>query len=141
MIPSRRRVLMVSLGLSLVLVLLSLLALSIGSAKIPAREIVHMMVLHGFNAQTPLSSENESILFDIRIPRVFLAMSVGMALSVAGASFQALLRNPLADPHVLGVSSGAALGAMLSIVLGIQYTVGTPLASFIGALVTITVVY
>jgi iron complex transport system permease protein len=141
MIPSRQRVLVVSLGLSLVLVLLSLLALSIGTAKIPAREIVHMMVTHGFNAQTPVSPENESILFDIRIPRVFLAMSVGMALSVAGASFQALLRNPLADPHVLGVSSGAALGAMLSIVLGIQYTVGTPLASFIGALVTITVVY
>jgi len=141
MILSYRRVLSISLGLSLILALVSLLALSIGSAKIPAREILHTIGTRLFNAENPLSREYESILFDIRLPRVFLAMSVGMALSVAGASFQALLRNPLADPHVLGVSSGAALGAMLSIVLGIQYTVGTPLASFIGALVTITFVY
>src|SRR2546427_12667365 len=118
MILSYRRVLSISLGLSLILALVSLLALSIGSAKIPAREILHTIGTRLFNAENPLSREYESILFDIRLPRVFLAMSVGMALSVAGASFQALLRNPLADPHVLGVSSGAALGAMLSIVLG-----------------------
>ncbi len=141
MILSYRRVLLVSLGLVLILALLCLFALSTGSAQIPAREIINMMTSRLFNAKGFLSPERESILFDIRIPRVFLAMSVGMALSVAGASFQALLRNPLADPHVLGVSSGAALGAMLSIVLGIQYTVGTPLASFVGALVTIAAVY
>lgn len=141
MILSHQRVLSICLGLSLILAFVSLLALSVGSAKIPTSEIVHTIGTRLFKGHDSLSREHESILFDIRIPRVFLAMSVGMALSVAGASFQALLRNPLADPHVLGVSSGAALGAMLSIILGIQYTVGTPLASFIGALVTITVVY
>jgi cobalamin transport system permease protein len=141
MILSRQRVLWVSLALSLILLILSLLSLSLGTAKIPTSEIAQMIMRRWFTTTVPSSPENASILFDIRLPRVFLAMSVGMALSVAGASFQALLRNPLADPHVLGVSSGAALGALLSIVLGIQYTVGTPLASFAGALVTITVVY
>lgn len=138
---SYQRVLSISLGLSLLLVLVSFLALSIGSAKIPITEIVYAIGTRLLGIENPLSRESQSIVFDIRIPRIFLAMTVGMALSVAGASFQALLRNPLADPHVLGVSSGAALGAMISIVLRIQYTVGTPLASFIGALITIMVVY
>jgi iron complex transport system permease protein len=138
---SYQRVLSISLGLSLLLVLVSFLALSIGSVKIPITEIVYAIGTRLLGIENPLSRESQSIVLDIRIPRIFLAMTVGMALSVAGASFQALLRNPLADPHVLGVSSGAALGAMISIVLGIQYTVGTPLASFIGALITIMVVY
>jgi iron complex transport system permease protein len=138
---SYQRVLSISLGLSLLLILVSFLALSIGSAKIPITEIVYAIGTRLLGIENPLSRESQSIVLDIRIPRIFLAMTVGMALSVAGASFQALLRNPMADPHVLGVSSGAALGAMISIVLGIQYTVGTPLASFIGALITIMVVY
>ena len=56
------------------------------------------------------------IVLDIRLPRILLGILVGASLSVAGASFQALLRNPLADPYVLGVSSGAALGAILALI-------------------------
>ena len=54
-------------------------------------------------------------MVDIRLPRILLGILVGAALSVAGASFQALLRNPLADPYVLGVSSGSALGVILAL--------------------------
>jgi len=57
------------------------------------------------------------IIIEIRLPRILLAIVVGASLSVAGTSFQALLRNPLADPYVLGVSSGAALGAVLALIV------------------------
>jgi iron complex transport system permease protein len=67
---------------------------------------------------------------------------VGAGLSVAGATFQALLRNPLADPYILGVSSGAAVGAIIAILLGLgTFSIGLPLASFLGALLTILVVF
>ena len=64
-----------------------------------------------------LSTDFRLIMVDIRLPRILLGIVVGAALSVAGASFQALLRNPLADPYVLGVSSGAALGAILALLV------------------------
>ncbi len=131
----------ISVALLVVLAFCSLLALSVGSVRIDSKDIFQSIGARLVHAQSPLSPEHQSIVFDIRIPRIFLAITVGMALSVAGASFQALLRNPLADPHVLGVSSGAALGAIISIVLGAQYTIGTPLASFLGALVTMIIVY
>jgi iron complex transport system permease protein len=71
-----------------------------------------------------------------------LAGLVGAGLSVSGATFQALLRNPLADPYLLGVSSGAAVGAIIAILLGLStFSLGLPLASFLGALLTILVVF
>ena len=63
------------------------------------------------------SSEFSLVIFGLRLPRIALGILVGASLSTAGAGFQALLRNPLADPYVLGVSSGAALGAMLSLII------------------------
>src|SRR2546428_5848575 len=66
---------------------------------------------------------------------------VGVALSEAGAGFQALLRNPLADPYVLGVSSGAALGAIISLIASPHVPLATPLAAFAGAGLTIAAVY
>ena len=77
-------------------------------------------------------------MVDIRLPRILLGIVVGAALSVAGASFQALLRNPLADPYVLGVSSGAALGAILALLVAPALPLMTPLAAFLGAAATIT---
>jgi len=86
-----------------------------------------------------------NILFLARIPRVFLASLTGAALSVAGAVFQSLLRNDLAAPFTLGVSSGAALGAVIAISLGLSYTVlgipTVPIAAFLGALGAITLVF
>ena len=79
------------------------------------------------------------IIQNIRLPRIILGIIVGGSLSVAGTSFQALLRNPLADPYVLGVSSGAALGAILSLIaephLALPPASGallTPLGAFVG---------
>ena len=66
---------------------------------------------------------------------------VGAALSVSGAAFQALLRNPLADPYVLGVSSGGALGAILALIFAARISLITPLAAFVGATATIAIVY
>jgi iron complex transport system permease protein len=85
------------------------------------------------------------IFFVARLPRVVAAALVGGALSSAGVVFQALLRNPLASPDTLGVSSGAALGAMLAITFGLDVSVagvpGTPLASFAGSLGALGIVY
>jgi iron complex transport system permease protein len=88
-----------------------------------------------------LPTEYQLIVFNIRLPRILMGVLVGASLSVAGAGFQALLRNPLADPYVLGVSSGAALGAILSLVFASGPTVITPLAAFAGAGAAITLVY
>jgi iron complex transport system permease protein len=90
---------------------------------------------------TELPSEYRMIVFDLRLPRIVLGMMVGAALSVSGAGFQALLRNPLADPYVLGVSSGAALGAIIALIAAPAIPLVTPAAAFVGATLTITTVY
>lgn len=84
-------------------------------------------------------NEDALILFEARLPRVVLGAIAGAGLGAAGAALQALLRNPLADPYVLGTSGGAALGATLAIAVGVPALAGTgalllPLAAFIGAL-------
>ena len=80
-------------------------------------------------------------MVDIRLPRILLGILVGASLSVAGASFQALLRNPLADPYVLGVSSGAALGVIVALLAVPMLPLMTPLGAFLGATATIAGVY
>lgn len=83
----------------------------------------------------PLTGEERAILFSIRLPRIVLAGLVGGALSCVGAVFQALLRNPLADPFVLGVSGGAAVGAVFAIIIGLgSIPFGIPAIAFVGAL-------
>ncbi len=80
-----------------------------------------------------LSDEQRSILFDIRVPRVLLAACVGASLAAAGAGLQSLLRNPLAEPYLLGVSNGAALGTMLAFVFFDQFEWSRPVMAFAGA--------
>src|SRR5450759_3174361 len=87
----------------------------------------------------------EAIVMDLRLPRVLTAMVVGTGLAVAGATFQGLLRNPLADPYVLGTASGAALGAAIAVLIPVrglilEFGLLHGLA-FIGALGSVTVVY
>ena len=87
-----------------------------------------------------LSEQQHTILFDIRLPRILLGACVGAALAVAGAGLQSLLRNPLAEPYLLGVSNGAALGTMLAFVFFEGYDFSRPLFAFAGAgLATFTV--
>jgi ABC-type Fe3+-siderophore transport system permease subunit len=81
-----------------------------------------------------------AILFSSRLPRIILAALVGAALASAGGSYQALLRNPLADPFILGVSGGAALGSVIAVGLGLPFAI-VSVAAFIGALVSMLGIY
>jgi iron complex transport system permease protein len=82
-----------------------------------------------------------AIVWELRAPRVALGLLVGGALGASGAALQALVRNPLADPYLLGLSGGASLGAVVAIVLGLSSLWAMPLAAFAGALLTIVIVY
>jgi iron complex transport system permease protein len=94
---------------------------------------------------SPLSREQDVIIFSLRLPRIAMAIGVGAALAVAGAAFQALLRNPLADPYVLGVSGGAALGSIIAIIFASELSYSVlymrPLFGFAGAAIATLVVY
>jgi len=91
------------------------------------------------------TSALETIILEIRLPRVILAGLVGAALAIAGATYQGLFRNPLADPYLIGVAQGAALGAVVGFVLPIDWQwlgLGiVPLFAFIGALLSVVIVY
>jgi iron complex transport system permease protein len=82
-----------------------------------------------------------SLVRDLRMPRVLLAFLVGGTLALSGASLQALVRNPLADPYLVGLSGGAGLGAVLAIALHLGGPWAVPLAAFLGALAAVAVVY
>ncbi|MGI8787315.1 MAG: FecCD family ABC transporter permease [Pyrinomonadaceae bacterium] len=88
-----------------------------------------------------LSQQQRAILFDIRLPRVLLGATVGASLAVAGASLQSLLRNPLAEPYLLGVSNGAALGTMLAFVFFAEFEFARPILAFLGASAATFAVY
>lgn len=133
--PTRRNVLLLSALLGAALVLIGLGALVVGGVRLPFREVWAALLGAG---STP---EATVIVRQIRLPRVLLAMLVGAALSVSGTGLQALLRNPLADPYVLGISSGAALGAILSLWAGGRVAAASPLAAFVGAVLTMLWVY
>lgn len=125
-------------GLALALVAAIWLGLASGPAPIPFREVA--AALFG-GAVAPSVSD---IVFGIRLPRVVLAMLVGACLAVSGVFFQALLRNPLADPFVLGVSGGAALGAVAVLSLGSAVGLGpaaVPPAAFAGCAATTLLLY
>jgi len=128
-------------GLAVLLLASVLLALKLGAVPISVTELVVDLGRIAIGRADALPTEYRLIVFDLRLPRIFLGILVGAALSVAGASFQALLRNPLADPYVLGVSSGAALGSILALILAPEFTLVTPLGAFVGAIATIAIVY
>jgi iron complex transport system permease protein len=137
-----KKVLTTSILLGLLLILVILLSVTMGSVKIPPLRSIRIL-FQSILGLTGTGNETErSIILSLRLPRAILAGFVGAGLSVSGATFQALLRNPLADPYILGVSSGAAVGAILAILLGLgTCSFGLPLASFLGALLTILVVF
>ncbi|MFZ1701579.1 MAG: iron ABC transporter permease [Pyrinomonadaceae bacterium] len=88
-----------------------------------------------------LNEQQSSILFDIRLPRILLGACVGASLAVAGAGLQSLLRNPLAEPYLLGVSNGAALGTMLAFVFFESLELTRPILAFAGAGLATLAVY
>src|SRR5256885_2592911 len=130
--------------LALVLFVVVVIALKFGAVPVSlyglAKDLIGVMIGHSSN----ISSEYGMIIREIRLPRIALAIFVGASLSVAGTSFQAVLRNPLADPYVLGVSFGAAVGSVLALIIEPHLTlrpeiaaVFTPLGGGIGATLTI----
>lgn len=128
------------ISLAIVLILVAIASISIGPANISFGETVKIFLakLHLIDYKD-INFLHENIILHIRFPRVILAIITGMALSVAGVVLQALLRNPLADPYIIGVSSGAALGATLAIVLGLISLIS--LAGFLGAVLAMFLVY
>ncbi len=127
---TRRNVVTLLLALSGALVLVGLAAMTVGGVHLSLGEV--WLGLRGAGAST----EAVTIVRDLRLPRILLAMLVGAALATSGTVLQALLRNPLADPYVLGISSGAALGAIVALWAGGRLAAASPLAAFGGALLT-----
>lgn len=128
------------LAVSLLLLLgVLVLATGVGSVALGPGEVVRA-VLHGLTGQ--LSSTGDTIVWQIRLPRVLLAALVGGALSLSGAAYQGVFRNPLADPYLLGIASGAGLGATLALVFGAALPWplrNVPLMSFAFALLSVSV--
>ena len=134
--------------LTLVLCCSFVYSLSIGVVNISYIDIINilyynMIDIQSQTAQNLLQSVNASVIFDLRLPRIIMAVLSGGALALGGVVMQALIRNPLADPYILGVSSGAAMGATASIILGMFSCFGlygVSIGAFGGALlVTFTV--
>jgi iron complex transport system permease protein len=123
------------------------LAAGIGAVHVPSREIVGMLLNRTGLVHLPQTwqQSDETIIFQIRLPRVLAAAMVGAALSVAGVLFQGLLRNPLADPYVIGTSGGAAFGASLGAVLFSHFSIlgfgAIPTLAFLGAMGTMVLVF
>ncbi len=124
--------------LACLLLLGVVLAVGVGSVYISPRE-AFVAIGHGLSGQ--LSGTADTIIWRLRLPRVLLAALVGAALALAGASFQGVFRNPLADPYLLGAASGAGLGAVSVMVLGggvpWLLALGVPIAAFVGALLAV----
>jgi iron complex transport system permease protein len=120
-------------GLTMILILSITLAVTIGPADIGAGE-VWAVIAHrlGLLADSPISRLREGIVWELRLPRILAAAAVGAGLAICGAVMQALTRNPLADPYLLGISSGASVGAVAMLLIGA--TVLLPLGAFLGAL-------
>ena len=125
----------------LILAAIGVASLLVGSVRISPSHIFNYFV-NIFTGKLSLSSEEELIVFSVRLPRIVFAGIVGASLSLGGVVFQAILRNPLADPYILGISGGSALGAIIGIVIGASsFYLGVPLLAFVGALVTVFLVF
>jgi iron complex transport system permease protein len=140
--PVYARVLTVTLVLSIFVLGLAVVSAGIGSVAIPPGEAARIIWTR-LAGGPPGDPVHASVLWDLRLPRIALGALVGAALSLAGVATQGLLLNPLADPYILGVSSGAALGAAVAILAGWEgslHGLGLPAVAFVGALATLALV-
>ena len=135
-----------AIGGTLLLVLVAVTAIGIGAVALTPGEVITAIAQQfGISVGLPVSGSTSSIVIELRAPRILAAIVVGAALAVAGGAFQSLLRNPLADPYVLGTSSGAALGAALAFLVPISGAAwelgGVQVAAFVGALLSVALVW
>jgi iron complex transport system permease protein len=134
--------------LSLMLVVSIIAATGMGYLKITPFEVVKVLFSQLFHNNLPAGINDvfPYVIVDVRLPRILLAVLVGGGLAMAGCVFQAILLNPLADPYTLGISSGAAFGAAIALILNIfgiilPFWVSVPLFAFFGAIATLYVVF
>ena len=128
-------------ALGVLLVAVGGFSVAVGSEQVGLTNVIRVLSAEITGRGADVSPEIRIIIADIRLPRVLMAIVVGAALAVAGSAYQALLRNPLADPGILGISSGAALGAIIATIFAESLPISRPVAAFAGAVITIAVVY
>ena len=123
--------------LGVLLVASVVIAVTIGPAALSPADVLSSVLSHLGMGRSSLSPLRDGIVWELRMPRVLTAAAVGAGLALSGAIMQAVTRNPLADPYLLGLSSGASVGAVVVVVLG--WTIVLPLAAFAGALAALAV--
>ena len=119
----------------IIVAMLGIIAIGLGSVGLSIPEILNTL----FN--TPSKAVHTTIIWDIRLPRVLLALIIGANIAISGALLQGVMGNPLADPGLTGVTSGAAACVMVIMLAAPTYTQYIPLAAFIGGLIAATIVY
>ncbi|PID41811.1 MAG: ABC transporter permease [Gammaproteobacteria bacterium] len=125
------------------LVLSIFFALSSGSVAIPFMDVIQSLFVCPFSAPCGVSELSDQILWEIRLPRVLMALVTGAGLAVTGAVLQSIMRNPLADPYLFGISSGASLGAVIVLsstmaVAGVSLTLGALLGGLFSVVLMLT---
>lgn len=146
-----RRGRVVLFALVLLLIFIVLLSADKGAVEITQRQIFAIVLKNfGVHLSYDFTAQQESTLIDIRLPRIALGLLVGAALGISGAAMQGLFRNPLADPSLVGISSGAALAATMVVIVGdaVSYSLPAifqlfafPVFAFVGALITTLIIY
>ena len=135
------------LALSAVLIAVALATLAVGAFDVEVGRVAGIIAdrigLDALIGAQAWTAREEAVVWSIRLPRVVLAVAVGAGLGIAGAALQGMFRNPLADPALIGVSSGSAFAAALAIVAGVGGLAGfgRPLAAFAGGLLTTLLIY
>ena len=130
-------------GLVVALAVAIVVGIAVGTVDLPVTGVWDVIWAHATGSTSNLNPLNDEIIWTIRTPRVLLAAVVGAGLSIAGTSLQALVRNPLADPYILGVAAGASVGAALVLAYGSGATFGLGVsgAAFAGALISLVLVF
>ncbi|WSK12075.1 iron ABC transporter permease [Streptomyces celluloflavus] len=141
--PHPRRTASLTLGLALALLLAALLSAGTGAYEIPLGDVVGSLLHQLHLGGGALDRVGESVLWQVRLPRVVLAVLVGGSLGCAGTLMQGVFGNPLAEPGVIGISSGAAMGAVGALALGLTFLGNwtVPACAFAAGLLTVLIVY
>ena len=133
--PILAKVILISLALIFLLLACALFGLSTGSTGFNFAET--LALLTGSENSNPIAA---TILWEIRLPRIILSAAAGASLALGGLVFQAILRNPLAEPYILGISGGSAIGAILGMLAGLSVFPGVPLMAFVGSMLTLCLI-
>src|SRR5262249_6181942 len=127
-------------GAVVAVLLLALTAISLGPYRVAPGDLLALLIANATGGISSLPGPAQTIILQIRLPRVLAALAVGAALAASGAAYQSLFRNPLVSPDILGVSAGAAFGAVVGIFLSLP-VVAIEAASFAGGLTAVVIVY